>query len=73
MKIVYTKHALKKFTDLESLGVRITKKDIKNILEKPDHTDRETDKPNVLTSGKFEKNKILRIPYSNYYCNPLTV
>ena len=61
MKIVYTKHAFKKFRDLELLGVKISKKDIKRILEYPEHVDIKTDKPNRLTSGNCGQNRILRI------------
>ena len=36
MKIKYTKHALKKFKFLESIGWNFTEADIKNALVKPD-------------------------------------
>ncbi len=37
MKVIYTKHALEKFTHPDIVKFNLKKKDIKNALESPDH------------------------------------
>lgn len=63
MKVMFTKHADKKFGDLKSLGLSITKSQINNILSNPENTDRSSDHPNIISSGKLDKEHILRVVY----------
>ncbi len=63
MTIRYTKHAQKKFRDLEELGVRVTKPLIKRILSRPHHTDTTSEAPKTIVSGTLDTRHILRIVY----------
>ncbi len=63
MKIIYTKHALIKFNDLKLLGIKTTKKTIKEIIKNPDNLDEDTDPPKIIASGSYSHNLILRIVY----------
>ena len=62
MKIIYTKHAKKKFIDLAKLGIVVEKKLIKEIIANPLHTDLETDPPKIIVSGNLNAH-ILRVVY----------
>ena len=60
MKIVYTKHALEKFIELESKGWIVTKTKIRGIIKKPKW--RGTTKYNQETAlGLMDSSHILRI------------
>jgi len=61
VKIVYTKHAVKKFNDLEELGIKVGKRLVRKILKQPVHLDDITDYPNLIASGKLRKNYVLRV------------
>ncbi len=63
MTIRYTKHAQKKFRDLEELGVRITKRLIRTILDQPRQADTTSDAPKTIVSGMLDARHILRIVY----------
>lgn len=63
MTIKYTKHALKKFIDLKQLGVIVTKRRIRIIIQKPIHRDTHSDEPNIIATGKLDTQHILRIVY----------
>jgi len=65
MKIIYTKHAINKFTDLKKLGIIVKKKDIRKIIENPDNIDMDTDPPKIIATGNFGKEHILRVVYRN--------
>lgn len=63
MKIIYTKHAQKKFADLAKLGLIVEKKLIKEIIINPLHKDLETDPPKIIASGNLNYLHILRVVY----------
>lgn len=63
MKILYTKHALQKFMDLESLGVKISKILIAKIIKNPLHLDATTDFPKKIASGELDATHTVRIVY----------
>ncbi len=63
MIIIYSKHALKKFRDLEELGIRIYKNFIRKTIKDPVYLDEITDSPNLIASGNLNKNHLLRIVY----------
>lgn len=65
MTVRYTKHALRKFKDLDVLGVRVTKRLIRSILINPYTVDAESDRPNSIASGVFDDRHLLRIVYRN--------
>jgi len=59
--VVFTEHALRKFADLKELGLILAKKQITKILLNPEHIDRTTDYPEIISSGKLDKNHVLRV------------
>lgn len=63
MKIVFTRHAAKKFKDLAKLEVHVTKSLVKGILLNASHLDIESDAPKKIASGEFDATRILRIVY----------
>lgn len=63
MKIVFTKHALKKFMDLKDLDISVSRKMVLNLIENPEHLDKETDFPNLIASKVIDKSHILRVVY----------
>lgn len=63
MKIVYTKHAAKKFRDLAELGIHITKQRISKMCRNPAKIDAEIDFPQVIIEGKLDHKHNLRIVY----------
>ncbi len=63
MKILFTKHAEKKFKDLEKLGIKVTKLKVEKILLFPNTVDEEFDHPNIIASGKLNIRHILRVVY----------
>ncbi|MBI2641145.1 hypothetical protein HYW87_00940 [Candidatus Roizmanbacteria bacterium] len=63
MKIVYTKHAIKKFKDLKALKVIVRKSHIKQAIEKPKSVDDVTDFPKKIASIDFGPSLILRVVY----------
>lgn len=63
MKIVYTKHAEKKFKDLAELGIKVTKRQVNGIVKKPIHLDEKEDFPNKIVSGELDERHVLRVVY----------
>ena len=63
MTIRYTSHALRKFNDLDALGVHVTKRLIHSILTNPHTVDTESDRPNIITSGILDTRHLLRVVY----------
>lgn len=63
MKIIFTRHAEKKFKDLEKLGVYVKRSLIKNILENPVHVDTQSDYPKKIASGKLGGQHLLRVVF----------
>lgn len=64
MKVSYTKHALKKFVDLRLLGVRVSKKNILRVLQKPMHvlTD---EPPKKIAVGKLDDRHDVCVVYKH--------
>jgi len=61
MKIVYTKHAREKFSDLMIFGIKVTKRQIRNALEQSRY--QSTDNGNRISAGDFDETHNLRIVY----------
>ena len=61
MKILYTKHAKKKFKDLETLGFKLSKNYIEQIINKPLHIDNQEDYPKIIISGKVDERHVIRV------------
>ncbi len=61
MKIIYTKHAQKKFKDLQLFGIFITKARILNTIKKPKY--RSSDNGNSIVSAGLDKSHNLRVVY----------
>lgn len=62
MKIIYTKHALKKFFDLRLFGIFITKARIRNTIKKPKY--RSLDNGNLIVSASFDTDHNLGVVYN---------
>lgn len=63
MRIVYTKHAKKKFKILEKIGVKVTSKAVSLTIEDPDHYDSESDRLSIIVSKSIDKNHVLRVVF----------
>lgn len=63
MKIIYTKHALRKFEKLSQHGLNLTKRNISAVIRNPDHIDIKTDRPKFIASKDFDKKQVLRVVY----------
>lgn len=63
MKLKFTKHALNKFKYLSDVGVDVSRQLVKDILDKPLHTDVVSDFPNKIASGRLDESHISRIVY----------
>lgn len=63
MKCVFTKHILDKITNLNISNVRITKKLILDTIENPEDINSDEDYPNLISSAKLNKNRVLRVVY----------
>lgn len=66
MKFVFTKHAsVDKFAMLKKhkFKTRITKLVIKDVIQSPDHEDKEFDSPKIIASKAIDERHILRVVY----------
>lgn len=63
MKIVYTKHAKKKFKDLKKLGVIVKRKLVEETATKPLDIDEISDYPKKIASAELDSRHILRVVY----------
>lgn len=61
MKIVYTIHARKKFSDLLLFGTKVTKSQISNAVNKPKYESR--DNGNQIAVCDFDDKHNLRVVY----------
>ncbi|OGD89754.1 hypothetical protein A2W70_01035 [Candidatus Curtissbacteria bacterium RIFCSPLOWO2_02_41_11] len=61
MKIKYTKHAEKKFSDLRIFGIIITKSKISDTIKNPKY--RSLDNDNSIVATGFDKRHNLRVVY----------
>ena len=64
MKIIFRKHILQdKIPLLRKRGFTVNKKDIKKVIDNPDHVDSVSDAPNIIVSKDFDQKHILRVVY----------
>lgn len=64
MKVVFSSHAIKdKFPQLAQRGFKVTKSDIKSVINSPEHVDEISDHPKIIVSKEFGKKHILRVVY----------
>ena len=76
MKVVYTKHAIKKFSDLMLFGIKVTKSQITKTIDKPKYQSKDNgneiavsnfdDKHNLRVVHKKEKDAIIVITFYVY-------
>ncbi|OGE09301.1 hypothetical protein A3A60_04235 [Candidatus Curtissbacteria bacterium RIFCSPLOWO2_01_FULL_42_26] len=59
MKISYTNHALKKFSDFKVFQIIVTKTQISRAINHPKHESR--DNGNEISSSSFDRNHNLRV------------
>lgn len=64
VKIVYTKHAaLDKFVMLKRHKFKVTRGLIKEVIENPEHEDKESDSPKIISSRTIDPKHVLRVVY----------
>lgn len=61
MKIIYTKHAIKKFSDLLIFGIKVTKSQISNAINNPKYDSK--DNGNKIAGCDFDNKHNLRVIY----------
>jgi len=59
VKVSYTNHALKKFSDFRVFGIIVTKTQISRVIKAPKYQSR--DNGNLISSSSFNENYILRV------------
>lgn len=60
MKIIFTKHAIKKLLTQKEGGIKLLEKDILNTLKKPDRIDSEIDYPKMIAIKNYDQKHIIR-------------
>lgn len=63
MRVVYTKHAKKKFKELAKIGVKLLRRDISVTIKNSEYIDEESDKPNIIASRSIDEKHILRVVF----------
>lgn len=63
MKIVFTKHAANKFTNLPPGSIIIREKYVLGAIKNPDYQDFESDKPKIIVHKNFDAKHIVRVVY----------
>jgi hypothetical protein len=63
--IRFTKHASQKFLDLAELGINISEFQVIEVLLNPENIGPDSDKENMIATGKFGLGKLLRVVYRN--------
>lgn len=63
MSIVFTKHADKKFEDLNLLGIKVTKKLIIDVVSYPEDIDNQSDYPKLIASKSMNTKIVMRVVY----------
>jgi len=63
VNIIFTKHATKKFEDLDLLGIKLTKKLILGVIKEPEDIDNQSDYPKIIVSKSLNSKIILRVVY----------
>lgn len=61
MKVIYTKHAIKKFADLLEFDIKVTRSQIKRAVEKPKY--QSDDNGNKIAAVDFDDEHNLRVVY----------
>jgi len=61
VKIVFTKHASKKFSDFKDFGIIITQLQVKNVVLKSKYN--LSDNGNKISASSFNENHNLRVVY----------
>lgn len=59
MKIIYTIHALKKFSDLEGFGIKVRKDKISSTIRKPEYKSK--DNSNTVSVSEFDDEHNIRV------------
>lgn len=65
MRIVFTKHAKKKFQSLAKIGFRINRKDVLATVYTPEHVDDESDRPKIIASRSIDQKHIIRVVFKS--------
>ena len=65
VKVVFTKHAKKKFKNLAKLGFVISRKDVLSTIHTPEHVDHESDRPKIIVSRQINQKYIIRVVFKN--------
>ena len=63
VKVTFTKHAIQKFSDLEAVGVKISRKDVSITVKKPENLDQESDFPKIIASRSLNVKQVLRVVF----------
>ncbi len=64
MKIVFSSHAIRdKFPIFKEHGFNFTQNQVWDVIENPDHVDKTSDYPKVISSKEVDKRHILRVVY----------
>ena len=63
MKIVFTKHAASKFTNLPPGSVMVRKEDVLKAIKNPDYQDLEFDKPKIIVHKNLDTKHIVRVVF----------
>ena len=63
MKIIYTKHALKRLSEFVKQGLSISRKKIIYTIKNPEHLDKESDAPKLIASTPINSKHIFRVVF----------
>lgn len=64
MKIVFSKHIVNdKIPLLRKRGFIVTKNQIREVIDDPDHKDETSDSPKIIASRDLDQHHVLRVVY----------
>lgn len=63
MRVIFTKHAKKRFRDFAKVGVRFSRKDVLSVLKDPEHLDDESNPPKIIASKPIDEKHVLRVVF----------
>lgn len=63
MKIIFTKHALKRLTGFAEQGLVISRKRVAYAIKNPEHLDEASDAPKLIASIPIDSRRILRVVF----------
>lgn len=64
MKIVFSSHAIRdKFPIFKEHGFNFTRRQVRDVIENPDHIDKISDYPKIIVSKDLDEKLILRVVY----------